>query len=183
MKQYPNNVPDILEKYEITDNFGFIDIGDDWKLVEIYRIMHNGHLPPEDEKHTYLYVLDFLDLQKENKFLDWQKEIINKNGDLFTTAKRFIYTFVQEILHEINTISSEQKHVEYIPMPMVVWPREIGNLKIKKRTIIEGLERKGWFKELKEKIAIGDIEDDDPDHRIYDIAVAINNIIIELNKL
>lgn len=95
---------ELFEKYHINESHNVWDNGiDNWMSVEVYRIMHDGNLPPEDDQST-AYVCEFLDKVKEHGvfFLELRKRTPDDFGSLFLTSKRMVYTLADEILKELN---------------------------------------------------------------------------------
>lgn len=88
---------DLFKKYTIdeTHNIWNEQI-DNWMSIEIYRIMHDGNLPMENDL-TVLWIPAFLD-----RIHRFDKEIIKRTdfGNLYLTAKRMIYKFSDQILNE-----------------------------------------------------------------------------------
>jgi len=94
---------ELFEKYKINESHNVWQPIDNWMSVEIYRIMHNGSLPPQDDTTTK-WVLDFLD--KADKDMPWWvKNVMCRKdwGSLFLTAKRMVYSLSESILKEIAT--------------------------------------------------------------------------------
>ena len=78
-------------KYSINESHSEWDHKiDNWMSVEIYRIMHDGNLPDENNL-TGIWVCDFLDKRKDMDW--WVENVISKPdwGSLYLTAKRMIY--------------------------------------------------------------------------------------------
>ena len=75
---------------------------DNWMGVEIYRIMHGGNLPPQNDK-SVKWILDFLD-KKNTDFKWWIKNVMNRPdwGSLFLTAKRLAYSLSEQIIADSN---------------------------------------------------------------------------------
>ena len=93
----------LFEKYSINESHNTWDNSiDNWYSVEVYRLMHNGELPKEDDL-SILYVLDFLDKRKDLKW--WSKNVMSKPmwGSYFLTAKRMVATLHEEILNQLNS--------------------------------------------------------------------------------
>jgi hypothetical protein len=90
---------ELFEKYSIDESHNTWDNGiDNWMSVEVYRITHDGNLPPSDDSSTK-WVLDFLDEVHSNP----AKHFGRKNfGSLYLTSKRMVYTLSDQILEEIN---------------------------------------------------------------------------------
>ncbi len=90
----------LFEKYGINKSHNVWDNKiDNWMSVEIYRIMHNGNLPPSDDISVN-WITDFLNkCNYDDKFMgilmqrdDW--------GNLYLTAKRLIYKLSNQILKQ-----------------------------------------------------------------------------------
>ena len=95
---------ELFKKYSIDESHNVWENGiDNWMSVEVYRIMHNGNLPPQDDL-SILWVCDFLDKQKDMKW--WAKNVmIKKNwGSLYLTAKRCIYRHADGILKQLSEL-------------------------------------------------------------------------------
>lgn len=95
---------ELFEKYSIDESHNVWENGiDNWMSVEIYRIMHDGNLPPAEDL-SIAWVCEFLDKVKLHE--DFYMELRNRNqkdfGSLFLTSKRMIYTLADEILKELN---------------------------------------------------------------------------------
>lgn len=90
--------PELFKKYNINETHNqWIDI-DDWCSVEIYRLMHNGELPPPDDL-SIKWVTEFLD--KASSDIPWWTENVMCRrdwGSLFMTAKRMVYMFSEQLL-------------------------------------------------------------------------------------
>lgn len=90
---------ELFEKYSIDESHNVWDNGiDNWMSVEVYRIMHDGNLPPQDDLNSK-WVCDFLD--KAHKDVAWFFNL-EKKGSLYLTSKRMIYSLHEQILKEIN---------------------------------------------------------------------------------
>lgn len=91
---------DLFKKYSIEEKHNVLDSVDSWMSIEIYRIMHNGNLPPEGDTSTK-WVLEFLD--KILNDVPWSiKNVMNRSdwGSLYLTAKRMIYKLADKIIIE-----------------------------------------------------------------------------------
>lgn len=88
---------ELFEKYSINESHNqWNNQIDNWMSVEIYRIMHNGELPLQNDMSTR-WVVDFLDKTNDMTFMvklmerkDW--------GSLYLTAKRMVYRFSNELI-------------------------------------------------------------------------------------
>jgi hypothetical protein len=92
---------ELFKKYNIDESHNIWENRiDNWMPIEVYRVMHNGDLPPQDGSDKSLkYILDFLDKGlKEPMWLMTKKNW----GSLWLTAKRMVYKLSDEILKEIN---------------------------------------------------------------------------------
>ena len=94
---------ELFHKYNIDDSHANWDESIDNRMsVEIYRIMHNGELPPPDDK-TCKWVLDFLDKAKSD--IKWWAEnvMVRKDwGSLFLTAKRLAHSLHMQLIIELG---------------------------------------------------------------------------------
>lgn len=88
---------ELFEKYSINESHNVWNNKiDNWMSVEIYRIMHDGNLPDENNL-TVKWICNFMDKTKEDWFManlmdrdDW--------GSVYLTAKRMIYRHSDLIL-------------------------------------------------------------------------------------
>lgn len=86
---------EIFKKYSINESHNIWDDRiDNWMSVEIYRVMHNGNLPPSNDKSTD-WVYEFMAATERDEFMfefmkrpDW--------GSLYLTAKRLIYFLLKD---------------------------------------------------------------------------------------
>jgi len=74
---------ELFEKYSINDSHNIWEPIDSWSSVEIYRLMHDGKLPPKDDL-SIKWITDFLDKAK----LDmgwWVKNVMSRSdwGSLY----------------------------------------------------------------------------------------------------
>lgn len=91
---------DLFRKYSIDESHSKWDNNiDNWCSVEIYRIMHNGKLPPKNDK-SVKWITDFLDKQKDMGW--WVKNVMSKPnwGSLYLTAKRMVYSHAEILIAE-----------------------------------------------------------------------------------
>jgi hypothetical protein len=94
----------LFEKYNInTSHSTWNDLIDNRMSIEIYRLMHNGNLPPENDM-SIRWILDFLDKAK-NDMKWWSKNVMSRRdwGSLYLTAKRMVYSLADQIITEINS--------------------------------------------------------------------------------
>lgn len=92
---------EFFDKYKLDESYNQWDVQiDGWIYVEIYRMMHDGELPPREMK-SYKWMADFYDKIGTPWFV---KEVISKPnwGSYVTTCKRLIYQHSHLILIEIN---------------------------------------------------------------------------------
>ncbi len=96
------NKEQLFDKYGINSSHDVWDNSvDNWMSVEIYREMHGGNLPGQDDASTK-YILDFLDKTKDKV---WMPAFMTRQprwGSFFLTAKRLVYKLHETILEEIN---------------------------------------------------------------------------------
>jgi hypothetical protein len=92
---------ELFKKYFINESHNKWESIDSWMSVEIYRIMHDGNLPPSDDK-SVKWITGFLDKQKNMDW--WVKNVMSRQdwGSLYLTAKRMVYTLSEQILSELN---------------------------------------------------------------------------------
>ena len=92
---------ELFKKYSIDKSHDVWDNGiDNWMSVEVYRIMHDGKLPPQDDM-SVMWVCDFLDKVKNPEFFNELRQRKQDDfGSLFLTSKRMIYSFADEILKQ-----------------------------------------------------------------------------------
>lgn len=91
----------LFKKYSVQESHSQWTSTDDWYSIEVYRIMHDGNLPPHDDT-SVMWVCDFLD--KRNDMKCWAENIMIRPdyGSLYLTAKRMIYSFADIILKELK---------------------------------------------------------------------------------
>jgi hypothetical protein len=98
---------ELFEKYHIDERCAdWEDMIDNWMSVEIYRVMHEGELPPQDDLSTG-WMIEF---REKCMDIHWMCTVLKKRkdwGSLFLTGKRMIYRFADEILRDINVNSEE----------------------------------------------------------------------------
>lgn len=93
---------ELFKKYSIDESHSKWDNSiDNWYSVEVYRIMHNGELPKENDL-SVLWVAKFLDKQNDMEW--WVKNVMSQPnwGSLYLTAKRMIYRHSDSIISELN---------------------------------------------------------------------------------
>ncbi len=92
----------LFTKYSIDESHSEWDNQiDNWYSVEVYRIMHDGNLPPPDDLEVK-WVTDFLDRQDDMEW--WVKNVMSKEnwGSLYLTAKRMVYSFADQLIKDIG---------------------------------------------------------------------------------
>ena len=91
------NKKKLFKKYSIDESHNKWESIDNWMSVEIYRIMHDGKLPPQDDSSVD-WICDFLDKQDDMEW--WVENVMCRDdfGNLYLTAKRMVYTLSDEIL-------------------------------------------------------------------------------------
>lgn len=90
---------ELFEKYSINESHNVWENAiDNWMSVEVYRAMHGGKLPPNDDLTTG-WIVNFLDEVHNSP----EKHFGSENfGSLYVTSKRMVYRFSEQILEEIN---------------------------------------------------------------------------------
>ena len=88
---------ELFKKYSINESHSKWEPIDDWMSVEVYRVMHDGGLPPDGDK-SVKWIIDFLD--KIHNDIKWGKDILSRKdgGSLYLTAKRMVHSLSDEIL-------------------------------------------------------------------------------------
>ena len=92
----------LFKKYHINDNHGHWNNQiDGWMSVEVYRLMHDGNLPPDDDLSTK-WITDFLDKKEDMNW--WSKNVMSRDdwGSLYLTAKRMVHRYSDKILEELK---------------------------------------------------------------------------------
>lgn len=98
------NKNELFEKYKINESHNKWDAQiDNWMSIEIYRIMHDGKLPPGDNL-SLNWITEFLDKKKDMDW--WIKNVMTREdfGSLYITSKRMIYRYCDKILEQQNKI-------------------------------------------------------------------------------
>ena len=91
---------ELFKKYNVDETHSVWDNQiDSWMSVEVYRIMHDGKLPPQGDT-SVKWVIDFLDKKNDMKW--WVKNVMIRPdwGSLFLTAKRMVYSLSEQIISE-----------------------------------------------------------------------------------
>lgn len=99
------NKEELFRKYSINEsNKELDDRAFNYGCIEIYRIMHNGELPKQDDE-SVMFCVDFIDKLKNYSFY---REIVIRSdfGILYLTAKKMIYHFADQIIDEINKLTT-----------------------------------------------------------------------------
>ncbi len=89
----------LFKKYSINESHSEWDNQiDSWMSVEVYRLMHDGNLPPKDDL-SVKWVTDFLDKIK-NDTIYAVKLMSERNdfGSLYLTSKRMVYSFAEQLI-------------------------------------------------------------------------------------
>lgn len=98
------NKEELFKKYSINESHNVWDMRiDSWHSVEVYRIMHDGNLPPENDT-SVLWVCDFLDKVKPHDkfYIELRQRKPDDFGSLYLTSKRMIYSFAEQILTDLK---------------------------------------------------------------------------------
>ncbi len=92
---------ELFKKYSVNETHNQWGSIDSRTSVEIYRIMHDGQLPPPQDT-SVKWVVDFLD--RQNDMLWWSRELMGRPdwGNWYLTAKRMVYKFADQILEELK---------------------------------------------------------------------------------
>lgn len=93
---------ELFNKYSINETHSVWENSiDNWMSVELYRLMHDGNLPPQNDT-SVLWILDLLD--KENDMVWWVTNFMSRIdfGSLYLTAKRMVYLMSEQILQELK---------------------------------------------------------------------------------
>lgn len=92
---------ELFKKYSVDETHSVWDSSiDQWFSIEIFRVMHDGRLPGENDL-SLKYIVDFLDkFKKDTKFLH---EMMKKEswGSFYLTAKRSVYRYADILLKEL----------------------------------------------------------------------------------
>ena len=93
---------ELFKKYSIDESHNVWQPIDSRMSVEIYRIMHNGNLPPQNDT-SVKWVVDFLD-KLDNDREWWVKNVMSRKdwGSLYLTAKRMVCQMSDLILEGGN---------------------------------------------------------------------------------
>ena len=69
---------ELFKKYQIDESHNVWGSIDSWMSVELYRLMHNGDLPPSDNIST-VWVISFLDKLKND--IEWWAKLRRTRSD------------------------------------------------------------------------------------------------------
>lgn len=92
---------ELFKKYSIDESHNIWDNSiDNWMSVEVYRVMHNGNLPPNGDMSVD-WITEFLDKTDDMIFMS---ELMRRRdwGSLYLTAKRMVYNLSEQILKTQN---------------------------------------------------------------------------------
>ena len=95
---------ELFKKYNIDESHSEWDNSiDNWMSVELYRVMHNGNLPPQNDT-SVKWITDFLDKVKSDTkfFAKLRQRQPDDFGSLFLTAKRMVYSLSDQIISEAS---------------------------------------------------------------------------------
>jgi len=95
---------ELFKKYSINESHSEWDNSiDNWMSVELYRVMHDGNLPPQNDT-SVKWITDFLDKVKSDMkfFAKLRKRQPDDFGSLFLTAKRMVYSLCDQIIAEAS---------------------------------------------------------------------------------
>jgi len=95
---------ELFKKYNIDETHSEWDNSiDNWMSVELYRVMHNGNLPPQNDT-TVGWITEFLDKVKSDMkfFAKLRQRQPDDFGSLFLTAKRMVYLLCDQIIAEAS---------------------------------------------------------------------------------
>ena len=91
---------ELFEKYNINESHSVWDENiDNWIGVEIFRIMHDGRLPNQNDT-SFKYMIDFAEkIRSPLGMIELRQR--RDFGNLYLTSKRLIYRFADGILKEV----------------------------------------------------------------------------------
>ncbi len=95
---------ELFKKYNIDESHSEWDNSiDNWMSVELYRVMHNGNLPPQNDTSVG-WITEFLDKVKSDMkfFAKLRQRQPDDFGSLFLTAKRMVYSLCDQIIAEAS---------------------------------------------------------------------------------
>lgn len=93
---------ELFKKYSINESHSKWENGiDNWTSVELYRVMHDGNLPRNNDRSVD-YITEFLDKCNNT---DYKIRLMSRRkdfGSLYLTAKRMVYSFSEQILKDLT---------------------------------------------------------------------------------
>lgn len=94
---------ELFEKYSINETHNVWEATDNWMSVELYRVMNNGNLPPQNDT-SVKWITEFLDKVKSDMkfFAKLRQRQPDDFGSLFLTAKRMVYSLCDQIIAEVS---------------------------------------------------------------------------------
>ena len=94
---------ELFEKYSINESHNVWEATDNWMSVELYRVMHDGNLPPQNDT-SVKWITEFLDKVKPDMkfFAKLRQRQPDDFGSLFLTAKRMVYSLCDQIIAEAS---------------------------------------------------------------------------------
>lgn len=94
---------ELFEKYSINETHNVWESIDSWMSVELYRVMHDGNLPPQGDTSVG-WITEFLDKVKSDMkfFAKLRQRQPDDFGSLFLTAKRMVYSLADQIITEAS---------------------------------------------------------------------------------
>ena len=97
------NKKQLFEKYSINETHNVWEATDNWMSVELYRVMHDGNLPPQNDT-SVKWITEFLDKVKSDRkfFAKLRQRQPDDFGSLFLTAKRMVYSLADQIIAEAS---------------------------------------------------------------------------------
>jgi len=92
----------LFKKYSIDESHNKWESIDSWMSVELYRVMHDGNLPPEGDT-SVKWITEFLDKTKDVKFFAKMRQRKPDDfGSLYLTAKRMVYSLAEQITNSFE---------------------------------------------------------------------------------
>jgi len=95
---------ELFKKYSINESHSeWNDSIDNWTSVELFRLMHNGKLPA-DNNVSVMWLIDFCNKVRDD--MKFRNEIMKRDdfGSLYLTSKRMIYAFADQILEALKKL-------------------------------------------------------------------------------
>ena len=95
---------ELFKKYNIDETHSEWDNSiDNWMSVELYRVMHDDNLPPQNDT-SVKWIIEFLDKVKSDMklFAKLRQRQPDDFGSLFLTAKRMVYSLADQIIAEAS---------------------------------------------------------------------------------